>query len=281
MLSVPVNEWGWNVSNYSATAFTLAAFGTAVTPATNSKGSYATLLSNTADDSFGIYVCVGACGTTATAYGGLLDIAVDPANGTSWTLLIPDMAFCGSSIVLGGAWWWFPLFIPKGSAVGARASASTGVAVIRVGAQLVGQPTRPDLVRSGSFVETFNAAAATSFGTTAVVQGATGAWGSYTASLGTTANTLWYWTCGLTMNDSVFTKYISHRLEVWGGASNADKQLIEHSSWTATDAEQLANGAAEEAHYRVLPGGSGIYVRAMSTGAAESNVYAIVHGVGG
>lgn len=281
MLGIPMNEWNWEVSNFSSTNYTVAAFGTAVTPAASpSKGSYTALLNNIANDAFGIYICVGASGTAGAIYGGQIDIAIDAANGTSWTLVIPDLTYMHTSIVFGGSWWYFPLFIPRGSAIAARALANTGTTAIRVGVKLVGQPTRPELVRTGSYVETFNASTS-GWGTTVVAASATpGAWGSYTASLGTTVKPLWWWQVSCTFNDSALVKYISHWLEVWGGASSSDKKLME-CAWNTTDTELLANCAPTMGFAnRWLPGGSFLYARAMSTGAVESLQYPIIHGMG-
>ena len=282
MLFTPKQSYAWQVSNMTGTWVDATFVGTTTPCGTNSKGAWSTaLLSNTANDAFAISVCMGLGGVAGAAYGYLIDIGVDPANGTNYQVLIPDLLCSAGSATLGGMWWWFPLYIPKGSSIAARASVNTGTTAIRVGVELYGQPKRLDNIAVGSFVRTFNIATSTSFGTTGHTEGASGVQGSYTASVGTTSDRLWFWQAGLAINNTAWTKALAHMVDVAVGDASNKYLVVENMVTTVTDSEKQANCNPQQFNYFEAPSGVSIYVRGRCTGAALATAYASVHAVGG
>lgn len=93
----------------------------------------------------------------------MVDIMYDPAGGTSWSVLIPDLQ-CGYTAVgvQGQIWcnsrYQFPLFIPEGSSLGVRGATEQGVAF---GGRCVvfcyGAPSRGDMWWYGHGVEAMGA----------------------------------------------------------------------------------------------------------------------------
>ncbi|MGH7949134.1 MAG: hypothetical protein ACREQF_07925, partial [Candidatus Binataceae bacterium] len=106
-----------------------ANMGATVTPAQNSKGSYAQVFTALAFDAYFIAIQINSNNAAAAARDTIIDIGVDPAGGTSYTVLIPDLlGSCASNLAAisatagCGIWYYFPLWIKAGSTIGARAS---------------------------------------------------------------------------------------------------------------------------------------------------------------
>jgi hypothetical protein len=114
----------------------------------------------------------------------LLDILVDPTGGTSWSVLIEDL-LVGMTQVNGLCapynFYHFPIWIPAGSRLGARArTRHTANRTGNVIAYVCGEPTHPDAWWCGSGVESLGINAATSQGTDIPDTAAANAWSSWT-----------------------------------------------------------------------------------------------------
>lgn len=87
--------------------------GATVTPGNNTKGSYAQVFTALEHDVY--FIAIQINNATATGVvNTLIDIGVDPAGGTSYTVLIPDLIAPGASGLLGnsatgggGHWYCF------------------------------------------------------------------------------------------------------------------------------------------------------------------------------
>lgn len=282
MLYGAKQSWNWVLDNFGT--FVDAYFGGSVTPGTNSKGSWSTaLLSNTDQNAYWIIVAAGSGGTSGAAVSYLIDIGVDPDNGTSYQVLIPNLMTSAPSISCGGMWWAFPLFIPKGSSIAARAQINSGTTDVRVGVRLLGQPKRPDILQVGSFVREFNVATKTSFGTTSYAAGAFGVEGSYTASVGTTSDRLWYWQAGWSANQSALAlgKYTTHTIDVAVGDASNKYLVVDDMSITTTDTEKASNCNPYMSGWFDTPVGSNIYTRGAYSTTAITTLYISAYGVGG
>ena len=150
--------------------------GSTVTPgSSNAKGSWLDLMSGTlTDDAFGIRLEFGnGSGGTHT----LADIGIDASGGTTYRVLIPNL-ICGSAQNIGsidsfGHVYYFPLFMPAGSRLGIRAQQSLGTVVsFDCRAKLLQKPSRPEELKTGSFVDAIGVNTATSQGTVLTLAGA-------------------------------------------------------------------------------------------------------------
>lgn len=167
-------------------------FGTGVTAgASNTDGSAATLLSALAHDCEYLVLGLSGFGQTGANSSALLDLMIDPAGGTDWSELIADLLAgythpfdwdSGSAGVGVPRMYHFPLWIPAGASIGARArTAHTAAITGRVVAYGAGGNRNPASWWCGQKVETvgtFNAAA--SIGQ-AHTPGASGAFSSWTS----------------------------------------------------------------------------------------------------
>jgi hypothetical protein len=205
-------------------------------------------------------------GSTASR-NTLVKIGVDTSGGTSYVDVIPDL-ICGGAapynVSGGGVWYYFPIFIPAGSRVGAVARGSVTTA-IRVGMMAMERPANPSMIRKGSFVESIGISGNTG---TSVTSGTTseGAW----TLLGATTLRTWWWQVGMqiaTTDTSWSTNSIHVDLAV-GDASNKDI-IIMDANFTTTTNEQLVNPPLTAGVEWDVPAGTNVYVRAQCSGTAD------------
>lgn len=279
MLATLGSRFCWTYNNASAPNVTP---GTSVTPgASNAEGSWTQIAAaaSITQDVWGILLWINGGNTSTSAKNHALDIGVDPAGGTSYTERVANM-LCGQSHAgsTGGYFYYLPLFIKAGSAVAVRIQGSAGTAgTVRVAAKFFGKPSRPEMVRAGSFAETIgfvSNAVGTSF--TPGNSGAEGSW----VSLGTTTRALWWWQLCVQINNTTTTA-LNYACDLaFGDASN--KHMI------IQDLPVILNGTAEQTtqllvpnSYCEVPAGATIYVRGSCSGTTVSGFNATAVGIGG
>lgn len=142
MLAIPSYAFGVVADNWSAGTPTSTPGTVLDDPgATPHTKSATTALIGTGIAQSAYFIQVGFIGTAAagTDTSALCDIMYDPAGGTSWSVLIPNL-ICGYraaaavNLTAASSAYGFPLYIPKGSSLGARwqsivASPSAGTRV--------------------------------------------------------------------------------------------------------------------------------------------------------
>lgn len=179
-------NWAHHTNNLASTPG--LPLGTSVTAgANNIDGSVVTLLPALAHDVE--YLRIGYAGFTASNVdcSTLLDILVDPAGGTNWTACIDDL-LAGYSPALGtvGAatgpsyWYDFPIWIPAGASVGARARTAHNATITgSVFLFVRGGNANPASWWCGQRVQTIGVNASQSHGT-GVTPGASPNWSAWT-----------------------------------------------------------------------------------------------------
>lgn len=285
MLSAPgLSRYSFRVDNFGANPG--ATPGTSVTPGiSNAEGSWTEILSDTVVtqdcDGFFLRISDNAVATPTTGKNFLCDIGVDPAGGTSYTAIISNIV-CGSAGPItagGGHAFFFPLKIKAGTAIAARIQGSHGTATAsRVGIQLFGQPSRPEVVPVGALTETIGSITNSNGVSFTPGNAADGTW----ASLGTTVNPLWWWQLAYQIDNGTITAEYTYIELAWGDATN--KNIILRRMHQGTTSEQigsLINGnlLMHEA-YCPVPAGATIYVRGRCLNAPDSGYNAVAIGVG-
>lgn len=152
---------------------TATSSGTTVTPGTNTKGSWAQLVASTAHATHMLTIMFAGGGTTLDY---LVDIGIGAAS--SEVVIVPDLIVHGGTggIVYPGV-YMFPIEIPAGTRIAARATVHTGTTAIHVSAVLHGQGFNPSsplsLVRAfGATLADSGGISIDSGGTTANTKGA-------------------------------------------------------------------------------------------------------------
>lgn len=274
------NEWGLIVSSIADGTRPSNTYDTTVTPGTNAMGSWAQLLAGGAftSDIWDVEVVVSSRGTAAIDH--LVDIGIDPAGGTSYAVLIEQLVTGPSSPILvdwlaGTTVFHFPLRIPAGASVAARASAKTGTAAIGVSCTLRGRPSRPELCWAGSFVTTFGATLASSNGTT-IVPG-TVAEGTWTQVGIAATKPHRYLEFGYGIDDAALA---AARIDVDIGVGDAGSKrvVIQGAPVLTATSNNLVKPAA--GRYCNVAVGDILYARAQSSAALDTNNSVAIYAVG-
>lgn len=276
-------DFQWQYSTATATRPTTTGFGVSVTPGLQpTMGNWIQIASaaNVTQEVYGISICVNNGATSATTRNILMDVGVDNAGGTAYQVVIPFL-LCGNSTPYGlgssGIWYYFPLYIPRGSSVAVRAQGTTTTA-FNVYATLFGQPRRPDSIRCGSKVFSFGEVTATSSGTPVTL--GTTAEGAWTQVGTATTMALWWWQVGYSCIDTTMSAAIIHA-DVSAGTAASKKILLENCIIQTTAAEQISTNQNMMNSYNNVAAGDLIYVRGQSSGTPDTSTGFIAYGLGG
>lgn len=284
MFAAPVGELFVLASSVTDGTRPAAAWGTSITPGNNAYPAYVQILAGASvtNDAHGILININSNSTSTAARDAIVTLGMDPAGGSSYSdfishLLCSDAgAYSTAQAGAGGVWYYFPVRIPSGASLAAKASVNNAtVGTLRVAITLY-RASRPDAVYVGSFVETFGAVAGSSCGTS-VTPGTTseGAW----VSVGTVTTPIRYWEVGMGVNDDT-TTVNTHHCDVGIGDSSNKKIAIADAPVFINAAESL--GKAVAGAYRSAATGDGVYVRnQVGPAASDASISMIAYGVGG
>ena len=279
MLFVPGHSWNFTLSNVSGTR-PAAGWGATITPGTGgTKGSWAQIFTGAqmTTETFGLLVTITNNATSATTRNALIDVGIDTAGGTSYSVLVPDLiGGHAAPLTLGGIHYYFPIYIPAGASVAVRA-AGTVATTFSVALTVYGKPRRPDSVMCGTKVTAFGATLASATGTT-ITAGTTaeGAW----TQLGTaTTHPIWWWQCGMTCVDTTMTANI-HTMDVATGDATNKDIVLQDALAIFSAAEQNTMLPAIVPAYDRTPTGSLVYGRVQCSGTADSALSMMAYGLG-
>lgn len=273
-LWVPSNGFGWVFSSIGATR-PAAAFGTTVTPGNNVMGSWSANVltaANLSTDVFGLYININSNATSTANRSALLDVGVDPAGGTSYSVLIPQL-IAGNASAFGaggvpfGLNYYFPIWIKAGSTVACRATVNNAtVGTLRVHMMAFGKPHDERTIQVGNKVFAYGTAIATSGGT-AVTSGTTseGSW-TQVGTVGTNDRP-WYWQWAANVNNSALTA-VAYGCDLSIGSASA-KQLVGERYFCGTSAELWWDNGVMPGYYRAAPGDL-VYARLQCSGTVNT-----------
>lgn len=250
------------------------ASGALLTPGNNVKGSYVELIDGAlvTNDVWGIQIILHQNFVAATVRQALVDIAIDTTAGTSYSVVIPDLLEPGAGNMTGGTPptnYYFPLFIPAGSSIAARASVNNAtVGTLRCSAILFGKPKFPERAWAGSKVQALGVTAATSGGT--IVTSGVASEGAWT-SLGTLSRNSFYWQCMMAANDTTMTTQ-TYAVDLGRGSAGAQQAFIEDELFFWTSNESVSQ-LKHPAPWADVPAGETIWGRMqVSSATADSNL---------
>lgn len=285
MLINPVNEFRYKLRSWSGTP--AGAYGTLCTRGNNAYGTWTQLLAgaSVAHDIYGIYINVNQLSGNGQASDSICNIGIDTAGGTSYSVLIPDLLVSAAALFYstfgaagGGISYYFPIFIPAGSSVGAQFSTNgTGGNNPYALVTLYGQPSRPDAVNVGRWVDSIGINAGTSTGT-AVTPG-TSSPGSWT-SLGSPGRSGWYTQLGMGINDASCA-YEGYLCDIAAGDASNKRILTEHNKYSADSFEQLACSYRDQQCFGIVSTSDTLYGRIQASGTSNSNLSIAAYVLGG
>lgn len=228
------------------------------------------------------YLVIGIGGISSTSANGqcLLDVLIDRAGGTSWSVLIDDLV-CGMTAIPGnttigfGCYYHFPIWIPAGSAIGVHAKTrhTSDITSGRVIMFAKGNPSRPDMWWCGQNVETLGNGA-NSQGTN-FTPGNSGAAGSWTSIGSTTSGRYGALQFGINGSDATAAAQVYH-CEVGVGSQPVPGSHIVFR--TLSTSEVGHHDGMISPIWCDIPEGSQMQVRGTCNGTAEV-LNACVYGV--
>jgi hypothetical protein len=274
MLHVPVGSNTFGLMEPSTTARPASTQGTSVTPGTSNKGNWAQLIASTTSDTYGLVICVNSNSASSASRNTITDIGLG-ASGSE-IVLVPDLVSGNAAgYTLGGGWYYFPIFIPKGTRIAARGQGTVTTAY-RVYIQTLQRPLNPSQVRKASYVDALGVSGVN--GTT-VTSGTTneGAW----VSLGTTASRLWWWQVGIqVVNTDTSHNTSAYHIDLAVGDNTTKDFIIQDLQFITNASEYSSNPPLSAGVEFPCPAGSEIWVRAQCSGSTDP-LRIIAYGAGG
>lgn len=277
MLLTNLSGWNWQASNLANPTTNP---GTVVTPANGSKGAWTTLLNSAAveNDVWLVKLWVTNGNTSAAVRDILLDIGIDPNGGTAFSVLLPDLIVSqASNAVQCGISLYFPVRIPAGSSIGARAQ-SNSTSTVRVSITVYGRPMRPEYAWSASYVEGLG----TITGNTGVsfTCGSSGAEGNWT-TVGTLTRSAKFIVPTFGISNGTTTS-LMYYIDIGASDGTTTAPIIENIPvFLPGTAEQTGWIAPVEAGAVDLPGGTELRIRGSCSGTAVSGWNARIIALGG
>lgn len=279
MLALPhTNSWGFiytNAANGSATP------GTSIVPgASDVEGSFTEFAPDASITTDIHYIIFNVNGGTTNGQSKchFLDIAWDPAGGTSYTEFLFQNLAVGASGALNsqiGRVFHAPCKIPAGSAIAARVQGNNATAgTVFLEAKLYGKPSRPELWRNAAYSETLGNTSGTLGTNVTPGNAAFSAW----VSLGTTTKKHFWAQLGLQIDSGTLnTRSTRWQLGVGGGAAG-DTHVIIDTYNAATSAEIIASPLQQPCTWEI-PAGAEIWVRGNGNAAGDTwNANAVLFG---
>lgn len=268
-----INQWGYSAGNWLTTQ-PAASFGVQVTNGNGSYGNWAQVVSALAEDCYEISNVFTAGNTSGANRQQLANIGIDPAGGTNYTTIIPDLVcgMAGNLDISPGVKYRFPLFIPAGSTIAVQTNGNSA-STVNVGIKVVGKPSRPELVKTGSKVIAYGVAAPS--GTSVTIGTASeGAW----SELGTVAagDNPFFWQYGFTIN-SISASARAFNIDLSIGDASNKVVVIADAGATSTTVEAIGKGFHDGGYYQAKAGDK-IYGRVQGSNT-QSNVEMTAYGV--
>lgn len=275
--------YGFEFDNWGATpsatpGSTITASGTAHT-----KGSWTQLAANTDMTSDGRWIYLSIFGTfiSATQTDLLVDIGIDPAGGTSYTTVIPNLiAGETANSLINSPAYLLPLYIPAGASVAARSQSNAASRTAKLLFKIFGGLSNPEVMPTTLYAENLGANTANSQGVSFTPGNA--AWGSYT-SLGTTSLDLSWVQLGVQMSTATAGSDTTWIELAIGDGTNF--RTLMRELYTQNTAEQImpvakTNLIVPRVSVPVIPAGSTLYVRGFAAAAPTAGYNACAIGMG-
>lgn len=245
------------------------------------KGSYVSLLT-TNFDVYWMDIYAFAYGTTATNSDGCLDIATGAATQE---VIIPDllMGNCGlfSSTAPGPKMWQFPLYIPAGTEIWARAAGQRVSTAMTVVIYCYGGDALPPF-RVGRKVTTYGITTVP-FGTT-IVPGASAAEGSWTAITTSTSEDHFAFVPSFQPGDDTTKSIVAYFADIGvaasGDAASSAEEIGQSYMYCIGSDERMMGAYPMMPTFHDVPSGSQLTMRVSNSGANDAGNYnSVIHAV--
>lgn len=276
--------YGATFSSTGATRI-VSAWGTTITPGNNTMGTYAQVLSaaNVSFDAFGVMINFNSNAVATAARDTICDIGIDPAGGTAYNILLPQLLASCAGVAIGsnggtGINYFFPVFIKAGSTVACRASvnnATVGTLICRM--RILGAPRDARNMVVGSRVVAVGVTAGSSAGTAVTSgQGSDGTW----TSLGTIAagDNPWFWQYGVGINNATMSS-TQYTADLAIGDASTKPIVCEDRVWFGGTNETWTDSGPDPFGAFQAAAGAICYGRIQASGTPNSGLSMAAYGV--
>lgn len=274
MLQVPGGAFNFSAIQTNLPGQPLSTGGTVITPVVGSKGGWAQIFAALDADTYGLMILVHNSRTSAANRSYAIDIGIGAAG--SETVIIPDLIGSNAGITnsTGGIWYYFPIFIPAGTRLAARAQGSV-TTTCRVIVRAMQMPQNPAMVKTCGYVEELGL---TGIVGTSITAGQASE-GSL-VSVGTTTRDLWWWQVGAQVPVAdVAHNAAYYHIDVAVGDGTNFAYLIMDQPLVTTTTEECGKPLYMIGCEQFVPAGSTIYVRAQCD-VAPDGLEVAVYGAG-
>lgn len=262
-----------------ASTSTTSSAGTTITASasTNTKGSWTTLIADTGARSLGIQIAIDNTAVSNTNSSSLLDIGIGAAS--SETVLIPDLAAgyaLNENVSNTFVSYYFPIFIPAGVRLSARAQSVTASKAVTVRIHVFQRPSGLGWV--GSRVTAYGVTSASSRGT--LCTHGTNTYGTAAQLDASTANPIRYMQIGMQGGDDPSLSDFRVLADVRLGASTSIAGPLMGS--TDTGVESVLMNAGNNTLARMgfsLPSGQDLRMAGMANGGSNNVFDYTIYGV--
>lgn len=267
--------FAYYTSNHASTPTQLP--GTNFTAGANdTDGAAVSCISALTHDAHRVSISLAFLSASGVDTNSVGDLLIDPAGGTSWSVLISDLA-CGFTAANGtmpSQRYDFPLWVPAGASLGwrcksVRTSGDTTTPYVLV--EAYGEPSRPEMWWCGQGVETLGVSDSKG---TPVTPGNSGSWGSWTSIGSTTAHHIKAVQLGINGPDATANLAFYH-FQIGAGS-----QPIPGSAtvWCQFNTSELGYRLTPGIMYCNLAAGTQLQTRATCSTTAE-DIYCGMYGV--
>lgn len=218
-----------------------------------------------------LYIGISGFVTSASNASALLDIMVDPAGGTDWSVLIPNLlaGWSDAMNVVNNAPpprnYYFPIQIPSGATIGARAQTALGSDLAgRVLIYAIGGNADPGSWWAGTSVEAIGIDTANSIGQmhTAGNSGSYSSWTNLGSTVSSGCNAVQFAVQG--ENDASATSSLIYQFEL--GVSNT---AIAPPIVVASRFNESIGALPTMTLFRSIPSGAQLQIRGKCSGTAQ------------
>lgn len=243
--------------------------GTNVTTggAAGTKGSSAQLIAATAFDAYELHVFASGYGNNNTNSIGCLDILLDGE------VFIADllMGYCGTFATAGQKCWRFPLHVPKGVEIAARAAGQRVSTAFQVAVRLFDHGGQP---RGwvGSRCDTYGVSSVPSGVTLTTVNGSEGGWAQVVASTSRLHRCI---VPSLQVDAETSVGDRAVQLDVGLGGSGSEVQIGVPHTWLTRADETMGGPFDGHPIYQDIPSGSRLAARTSTSGTADNHQAAL------
>jgi hypothetical protein len=265
-------------SNIDSTSINTTPGSSFTTGNTDVDGTAVSCVSALAHDGHLVSLTVDNVAVSGQQVNAVGDLLIDPAGGTSWSVLISDLC-CGythaTNNILSPVFYTFPLWVPAGASLGWRAKTNytsdvtTGTVFIGVH----GEPSRPEMWWCGSGVETLGVSDSKG---TVITPGASSAWGSWTSVGSTTSRLIRSIQLGINGTDTGTSVAKGYHLEV---GANSTRLPGVSRYYHIPNASESTYRTPTIHNYCSVPAGTQLQVRAMHQSTGPINNLVALYGV--